>query len=264
MSSYFENKTIWLIGASDGIGAALTKQLLGSNATIVLSARNESKLNALAALSKKATIHVLPLDLSQPNSYKLACKLVLEKYQNIDLLILCAGMAHKSKVIDTDEKVDDQVMQVNYTSLVQITKAILPSMLLKKRGHIVVISSILGEIGLPLVATYAASKHALNGYFNSLRYEVESANITVSIISPGFINTDITKKSLKGDGSTYNENSEAQTKGMNADKCAKEIKNKIAKQRQMAYVGGIETNMPKIARLMPSIFQFLMKKLHKI
>lgn len=262
MNAFWKDKVVWLVGASDGIGAALAQLLSQEACELIISARSEDKLQALKA--DKSNVRCIALDLSDSDSYWLASEQVNKAYGKVDILINCAGIAHKSRVAETSEKVDRQIMEVNFMGIVQLTKLVLPNMIARNAGQIVTISSILGEIGLPFVATYAASKHALNGYFNSLRYEVEAHDIDITIISPGFIKTDITKKSLKGDGSTYNENSDAQSKGMDAGKCAAGIKRSIEKKKQFAYVGGVETNMPKAARWLPGIFQTLMKKMHKI
>ena len=131
-------------------------------------------------------------------------------------------------------------------------------------GTIAVTSSILGKIGLPLVSTYCASKQAINGYYESLRYEVEKYNINISIISPGFISTDITKNSLTASGEIFNKDSVAQEKGMNADLCAQKIVQAIKKGKKRKYIGGLETFMPAFSFYFPNIFYFLMKKMHKI
>lgn len=266
MLNYFKQKTIVITGATSGIGAALVSHLALIDCTIIVIARNEGKIaNILNNYgNKKAQLDSVVLDFSKKNDYQKVANEILQKHQKVDILINNAGIAQKSLVHETTEQVERQLLEVNYFSNILLTKAFLPHFIERKAGHIIGISSILGEIGLPLVGPYCASKHAVNGYYNSMRYDLEKFGIDVSTISPGFIRTEITKKSLKGDGEVHAKDSLAQEKGMDASVCAKKILQKIAKRKRMAYVGGIEILMPKFARLFPRLFHYLMKKMHKI
>ena len=260
------NKTVWVIGASSGIGKGLVKQLATENCNIILSARREEKLIDICTkynLNSDRSL-VLALDISKSEEFTKQIQIVLQKFKTIDILILNAGIAHKSFAEETIEEVDRKVMEVNFMGNVLLTKQIIPIMKNQNAGTIAVTSSILGKIGLPLVSTYCASKQALNGYFESLRYEVEKYNINISILSPGFIKTDITKNSLTANGEVFNKDSIAQEKGMNSELCAKKMITAIKKGKRHQYIGGIETFMPAFAFYFPKIFYFLMKKMHKI
>ena len=266
MNPFYKEKTIIVTGASSGIGAQMSIQLLQAGANVILCARSEDKMKKLVE-----TLHVssekymiLPVDLSTKVDFTNLVKTILSKFPKVDILINNAGIAQKSLAQETSEEVERRVMEVNYFANINFTKALLPHFIANKGGQIVGISSILGEIGLPFVAPYCASKHALNGYYNGLRYDIEKHNIQVSIVSPGFIKTEITKKSLTGDGKVHQQDSLAQEKGMDASVCAKRILNKVAKKKRQSYVGGLELLMPKFALLFPRIFHFLMKKMHKI
>lgn len=266
MNPYFTNKTIVVTGASTGIGAEIIKQLAKFHINLVLCARSE---NIMKSLCNELSIPeerylIIPVDFSVQNDFSIIVQNILKKFPKIDILINNAGIAQKSLVQETSEAVERRIMEVNYFANIQFTKAILPHFIENKQGHVVGISSILGEIGLPFVAPYCASKHALNGYYEGLRYDVEKLGITVSVISPGFIKTEITKKSLTGEGGVHQQDSLAQEKGMNAGICAEKILEKIAKKKSKAYVGGLEVLMPKFAAVFPNIFHFLMRKLHKI
>jgi len=266
MALSFKNKVVWVTGASSGIGEILVRHLAQKGARIILSARREEVMQAIATnlnLPEKSYL-ILPLDLEQPNAIENAVQKAVQLFGGVDVLINNAGIAHKSLVEETQEIVDRSVMEVNFFAPVKLTKTLLPVMKKQGGGMVVAISSILGEIGLPLVATYAASKHAVNGYFNSLRYEVENYNIKVCLIEPGFIKTDITKKSLTGSGEVFNQDSQAQEKGMDASKCALKILRAIEKEKRFAYVGGLETKMPLFELYFPRLFYWLMKKMHKI
>lgn len=264
MSSYYNNKVVVVTGASSGIGEQIVRQLLAQNAKVVLLARSQEKMQQIVSEYPNNNTLIIPSDFAlQPNFVSIAQQ-IIKYFGKIDVLINNAGIAQKSFVQETTEEVERKVMEVNYFATINFTKALLPYFIEQKQGQIAVVSSILGEIGLPLVAPYCASKHAINGYFNSLRYDIEKYNIKVHILSPGFIKTDITKKSLTGSGKVHNKDSVAQEKGMDAAKCAKGILNCIKNVKRQAYLGGVEVFMPKFARAFPKLFHLLMKKMHKL
>lgn len=266
LKKFFEHKTIIITGASSGIGLEMVKILASYETNLVLCARKEALMKTVVDLLHipEERYLIIKADFAAQPDFQQITKEILAKFPTIDILINNAGIAQKSMVQETDELVERRVMEVNYFANINFTKAVLPHFIERQKGHIVGISSILGEIGLPKVAPYCASKHALNGYYNSLRYDVEKHHINVSIVSPGFIQTEITKKSLTGNGAIHNQDSVAQEKGMNAAACAKGILNNIAKEKRQSYVGGLETLMPKFAFFFPKIFHILMKKMHKI
>lgn len=261
-----KNKTVWVIGASSGIGKGLVKYLSKENCKIILSARRETQLQEIKQeynLTDNNAM-VLALDISQSETFDDKIKQAQIFSKNIDVIILNAGIAHKSFAEETTEEVDRRIMEVNFMGNILFTKKIIPIMKQQASGTIAVTSSILGKIGLPLVSTYCASKQAVSGYYESLRYEVEKYNINVTVISPGFIKTDITKNSLTGTGETFNQNSVAQEKGMDAELCAKKMITAIKKGKRHQYIGGLEVFMPTFSFYFPRIFYFLMKKMHKI
>lgn len=266
MSNYYENKVVWVTGASSGIGAEMVKKLATQNAKIILSARRKSKLEELAqSLNiEKENYLVLPLDLAKPETFDQAVNEVVENFGKIDILINNAGLAYKAFGEKTLEEVDRQIMEVNYFGPMLLTKKALPFLKKNKNSQVVLVSSILGDFGLPLVSAYAAAKHALHGYFDSLRYEVEKYNMYITLVTPGFINTEITFNSLTESGESYNQNSDAQAKGMDAGKCAQKILKAVSKQKRFYRVGGIEIYMPLFEFFFPKIFYIIMKKLHKL
>ena len=266
MSNYYQDKTVIVTGASSGIGEQLVRILAQKGASIVLCARSEDKMKEIVqsiALPEEKYL-ILAADFSKQPNFASSVNQIIHKFGQIDILINNAGIAQKSLVQETLEVVERKVMEVNYFAAVNFSKAVLPHFIEKKRGHIVAISSILGEIGLPFVAPYCASKHALNGYFESMSYDVEKLGIQVSVVSPGFIKTDITKKSLTGSGAEYAENSVAQEKGMDPHLCAKKILKELPRKKMKSDVGGLEILMPKFAFFLPRIFRWLMRKMHKI
>lgn len=259
-------KVVWITGASDGIGAALVEAYAQKGWKIVLSARNETKLSEVAKRNQLSEDNylVLPFDLAQKfDSQELISKIII-KFLKIDVLILNAGISQKGKAETTQTSVEQTIMQVNYWSNVFLAKAVIPIMRSQGGGQIAVVSSIIGKFGSPFLSTYAASKHALKGYFESLRYEVEADNISILIVTPGFIKTDIAKKAVTESGELFNEDSKAQANGTVPGVVANKIMNAITRKKRVIYVGGLETWTPAIQFLFPDVFYWIWKKLHKL
>jgi short-subunit dehydrogenase len=154
-------------------------------------------------------------------------------------------------------------MEINFFGTINLTKAVAKIMKKQQSGKLVVVTSIMGKYGMPLYSTYAASKHALYGYFESLRQELYKDNIKVLIASPGFINTDVSTKLLREDGSAYGIKSEAQEKGMSALDCAKGIINAVKSNRDHKYVGKYEIFSVYVKHYFPALFYKLMRKMTK-
>ncbi|HEY0030191.1 MAG TPA: SDR family oxidoreductase [Bacteroidia bacterium] len=260
-----QEKIIWITGASSGIGEALAYAAVNEGAKVILSARRESELKRVAANCKTdpKNILVLPLDLEHTENIHETVQLAVSAFGKIDVLINNSGMGHRTKAVNTPTAVDRKVMEVNFFGTINLTKEVAKVMQKQKSGKLVVITSIMGKYGLPLYSTYAASKHALFGYFESLRQELYGDNIKVLIATPGFINTDVSTKLLKEDGSAYGIKSDAQEKGMSAADCAKGIINAIKNDRDHKYVGKYEIFSVYIKQYFPKMFYKLMRKMTK-
>ncbi|MBK8443383.1 MAG: SDR family NAD(P)-dependent oxidoreductase [Sphingobacteriales bacterium] len=258
------NTVVWIVGASSGIGYALAEVLLEQEqCRLIVSARRQEPLQILRQRHPER-VYMLPLDISDSAQMDTAIQQAAQAFGRIDILVNNAGIAHKSKAIDTYDAVDRHIMEVNYFGNIWLTKRVAKLMTQQGGGKIAVVSSVLGKFGLPNVSTYCASKHAIYGYYEALRYELKAANIAVQIISPGFVNTEITLNSVREDGSTFGKNSVAQEKGMSAHKFARRMVRVLKSSRQHAYIGGIETLMPRIKFFFPRLFQILMFKLHRL
>ena len=201
----FQGKSVWITGASSGIGADLARAMAQAGASLILSARNEDNLNRVARecneLADKDTARILPLDITADAAeLREHTSAALSFFGGVDILVNNAGISQASLALNTDEAVLRRLMDINFFGPVALTKSLLPFMINRRRGHIVVISSLLGKLHLEKNSSYCASKHALHGYFNTLRDEVWRENVKVSLIMPGFIKTEILKRSLGGDG----------------------------------------------------------------
>ncbi len=256
-------KTVWITGASDGIGAALVKTFAAEGYFIVLSSRRKEKLEEVAAqnnLNSENSL-IVPFDLNKKNDYNTLINNILSIVKNIDVLILNAGISQKSFAEETLEDVEYSILQTNYLSNAALAKAILPSMK-STGGQIAVVSSIIAKFGAPYLSAYSASKAALNNYFESLRYEVERYTIDILIVTPGFIKTSIDVKAIDGNGNPINQASKAQANGTPPEKVAEAIKNALKKRKKHLYIGGFETWIPRFKFLFPNLFYAIWKKLH--
>ena len=146
-----------------------------------------------------------------------AYKIATANFGRIDILINNAGISQRSLTIDTDLDVYAKIMNINYLGTAAITKSVLPEMIERGSGQLVTITSLVGKFGTPYRSGYAASKHALHGFFDCLRAEVHTAGINVLLVCPGFIQTDISRNALVGNGNSQGTMDTAQENGM--DRC---------------------------------------------
>ena len=257
----FNDKTIWITGASSGIGRALAVNLSRRGVRLILSARSAERLEGCRQACMHPDRHVvLPLDLTDPASLEEASQQALEKYGPIDILINNGGVSQRSLVVDTCLEVDRRIMEVNFFGAVALTKLVLPSMVSRKSGHIVVISSVIGKFGTPFRSSYAACKHALHGFFESLRAELWGEGIRVTMICPGFVRTNISVNALKGDGSTFGSMDAAQAAGMDPEICAEKIVRAVEAERNEVCIGGKEKLGVYLQRFVPGLFALIIRK----
>ena len=200
--SELKNKVVWITGASSGIGQALAFAMAKEGAKLVLSSRRDQELKKVAKKCASDVL-ILPLDLSNSSNFKDLTQQVLEHFGSIDVLINNGGISQRSEAAQTSLEVDRKLMEVNYFGATALTKAVLPIMQQQKSGHLVAISSLSGKFGFFLRSAYSASKFALVGFYESLRLEEEKNNIKVSLVFPGFVQTNISQNALSGDGQKH-------------------------------------------------------------
>lgn len=258
----FKDKVIWITGASSGIGEALTYALNRRGARLILSSRRKKELERVKSNCPGdiSHVHILTLDLEASDILQQKAETALKIYGHIDYLFNNGGISQRSEAADTQMSVLRKVMEINFFGTAALTKAVLPSMIERKSGHIVVTSSVMGKFGTRLRSSYAASKHALHGYFDSLRQEVHEHGINVTLVCPGFIKTDITLNMLEGDGSRHAKMGEGQKNGMPADLFVEKLLPKIEKEKQEIYIGGKEVLGVYLKRYVPTIFYKILSK----
>ncbi|GAB4493416.1 MAG: SDR family NAD(P)-dependent oxidoreductase [Saprospiraceae bacterium] len=263
MSDYFKNKRVWLTGASSGIGEALAYAFAEAGAHLIISARNEQELNRVAAECANlgaASVLVQPLDLAQHDAIPGIVEKVIRQVGKVDILLNNGGISQRSLVKDTSLEVVKNLMNVNFFGTVALTKALLPNMLTHQLGHIVTITSLTGKFGSPMRSAYAASKHALHGFFDSLRAELANTPIRVTLICPGFVRTNISINALTGDGTKQNKMDDATDKGMQPEVLAQKILRTIENGKEEVYFGGKEVLGVYIKRFFPAYFSRLIKR----
>lgn len=257
-----QGKVVWITGASSGIGEALAYALAEQGAQLVLSARRLDELERVRLACRTPDAHFsLPLDLAEAASFQAKVAAVTERLGRIDLLINNAGISQRSLARDTLLSVDKQLMEVNYLGTVALTKAVLPGMLARQAGHVVAVTSLVGKFGTPMRSSYAASKHALHGFFDSLRAELWRDGIRVSLVCPGFIRTNLTYHALKGDGSPQNKMDFAQQQGMDPAECARRILAGLGRGRDELYVAQAREMLAVyLKRFLPGVFARVVRK----
>ena len=258
-----KNKTVWITGASSGIGEALAYQFAKEGAKLVLSARRESELQRVAnatGLSEK-DILVLPMDMLEFDKFPEKVKTVVEHFGQIDFVVQNAGISQRSYVKDTKFQVYRDLFELDFFSVVAFTQALLPHFTERKSGHFVVISSIAGKIGVPLRGGYGAAKHAIIAFFDSLRAEVWQDNIRVTTICPGYILTQISVNALDATGNKHGKMDDNQAKGMTAEVFAMKALKAIKNNKKEVYIGGFyEVFGVYLKRFLPSLVYRMVRK----
>lgn len=253
------NRRVWITGASSGIGEALAYELSRRGARLVLSSRRQEALEEVRDHCARSGDHfVQTLDLAKPESLQHAAEVVRTEAGPIDVLVNNGGISQRGTAVETEMAVVRRILEVNFFGAVQLTKAVLPSMLKRQEGHIVVVSSLVGRFGTPMRSSYAASKHALHGWFDSLRAEVHDDGIGVTLACPGFVKTKVSSNALYPDGTPLGEG--AKEKGIPPAKCATAIADAIVRERAEFTVGGWETLAVYLKRFVPGIFRRMIRQ----
>ncbi|MEP2772476.1 MAG: SDR family oxidoreductase [Fulvivirga sp.] len=257
----FKKKVVWITGASSGIGEALAYELSHKGAKLIISARREAELlRVKESCTNPNEVAVLPIDLAFTDTLKLAVESAILIYGHIDILVNNGGISQRSLASETSLEVDKKLMDVNYFGSIGLTKALIPHFLERKSGQFVTVTSLVGKFGTPYRSGYAASKHALHGFFDALRAELWSNGIIVTMICPGFIKTNVSINALTEKGEKLNQMDEAQAKGMSAAKCARKIARAIRRQKREVYIGGKEVYGVYLKRFFPALFARILRK----
>jgi len=267
----FKDKVVWITGASSGIGEALCYQFSNLGADLIMSARREDKLIEVNRKLPRnpGSAKILPIDLEKLEELPKKTNTALSFYGKIDYLINNAGLSVKDFAMNTNLSIDQKLMNINYFGPMVLTKTLLPHFLERNQGHLVVTSSLSGKYGVPKIASYAASKHALHGFFETLRSEIAGKNIPITIIIPGIIKTAITAHALTGSGEPFGKIERTFQTAYPVEKAAKKIIRAVLREKEEAFVGGTEGFTLYLNRLSPWLLRRFIrnhpiKKLRKL
>jgi len=256
----FDGKVCWITGASSGIGEALALALNARGATLILSARNEGHLGRVKeACAAPEKVHIVPVDLEQTASLPAIAESAWHIHGRIDYAFLNAGLAVRDMTVNITPEVLRKVIDTNFMGAAVIARTLLPHMLARKSGTFVVTSSLSGKYGIPKLSAYAASKHALHGFFGSLRAEYAKDGIVVTMVIPGLIRTGISEHALTGSGGAYGKMMTSIAAGMMPDECARQILRGVLKRKNEVIVGRSEQFTLLINRLFPDLMAWIIR-----
>jgi len=230
-----KDKVIVITGASAGIGAALALALAGRGARLMLAARDGTKLEQVAEACRKLGARAVASvsDLARPADCQTLIECTLREFGGIDVLVNNAGITMWSRFDAlSDLSMFEQLMKVNYLGAVYVTKHALPA-LKASRGLIVAVASVAGFTGVPERTGYAASKHAMVGFFESLRIELEGTGVDVSIVAPDFVVSEVHKRAIGPDGKPLGVSPMQTTRIMTAEDCAARIAGAIEQRKRL-------------------------------
>jgi dehydrogenase/reductase SDR family protein 7B len=251
---------VLITGASSGIGEGLIREWAKQGThDFVIAARTVSKLVEIQKQYPSVSIEVLELDLGHAASIEAAARSLLAK-GGVDIVVHNAGISQRALVKDTSLDVDRSLMEVNYFGTVHLTKLLLPSMVARRSGQFVVVTSLAGKFGTPMRSGYAASKHALHGFFDSFRAETYDSGIRVTMVCPGFVKTNLSFVALTGDGSKQGKMDDVQGAGMLPDVFARKMIAAIEAEKEEVYIGGKEVLGVYLKRFFPTFFSRLIRR----
>ncbi len=258
----FCDRIVWITGASSGIGAAAAVEFARAGARLVLSSRRPAELEAVRQRCARPQDHwVLPLDLGRSETFPAAVAAVQARCGHIDVLVNNAGVSQRALALDATPEVERALMEVDYFGPVALAKAVLPGMQARRSGCVVVISSVMGYLGTPGRSTYAAAKHALHGYFDSLRAEVWRDGITVTLVCPGYVRTAVSENALGPRGERNGPERATPDRGIPVERCARVIVRAVARRREEVYVGGWEVAGIYLKRFAPWLLSRLVRRM---
>ena len=258
-----QQKVVWITGASSGLGKALAQECALRGARLVLMARRFDELENVRNGLLNADQHVsIAADITNENQVRQAYVQVLEKFGRIDWLINNAGLSQRALIKDTTMQTERTIMEIDYFSQVFLTKTVLPTFIKQKSGRIAYVSSVAGLLGTQYRASYSAAKAAIHMWANSLRAEVAENGIGVSVIFPGFIQTNVSLNALDGAGQPQGHQDDAIANGLAPNVFAKQVVNALLAQKEYIVVAGKKEKLGvMVSRLSPKLLYKMIRKI---
>ena len=259
--SAFAGSTVVVTGAAGGLGRAIALRFAAAGARIAALDRDEAALAELAAHCEAAGIDCLavPCDVTDARACAAAIAAAAERFGRIDVLVNNAGLSHRSGLAQTAPAVIRKVVEVNFFGAVHCTQAALPH-LLASRGLIVVISSVAGFAPLIARTGYAASKHALHGFFDSLRSELAPEGVGVTLVCPSFVDTGIERHALGADGGPARHARTVTGERATPEAVADQVYLAASKRQRLLLVGRTARLAWWVSRIAPAMYERMMAK----
>jgi dehydrogenase/reductase SDR family protein 7B len=259
----YKGKTVWITGASSGIGAELARQFAMEGAKVIISSHEAEELSGVKKQleSISTDIHEVVFNLGNPEEVQATANKVLKDFGRVDVLMNNGGISTRALATETSLEIDRRIMEIDYFSGVILTKALLPAMIKNGYGHIGVTSSISGKFGFPLRSSYAAAKHALFGFYKSVWAENNQKGIRVTVFSPGRVQTNISLHALEKDGKEHGKMDPGQAKGITPEKCAQKMIRAMKRNRKDVLIGGSELVMVWIHKYCKPLYYTLLNKI---
>jgi short-subunit dehydrogenase len=242
----------WITGASDGIGRALAFAAVSAGAKVVLTARREERLAGIVRELGEDRAASLPADVTTADPDVLTTQ-AEAIFGPVSVFVANAGVTQRATALDTRIHVVREIMELNFFAPVALTGAVAPRMVQRGRGSLVYVSSLAGHVGTPLRSTYSASKHALQGWTESLRAELAGTGVRVTVVAPGYIQTNISLNARSGDGSAYGRMGHGNRNGLSAEVCAVRMLRAIQAGQDEVFIGGREVWAVYLHRLWPGL-----------
>ena len=256
--------SVWITGASSGIGEACAYRYAEEGARLVLTSSSVNRLEPVAARCRElgaTEVSILPYDLTCLDGIEALTDKAWDAMKGIDIVMLNAGISQRTNVEDTSMEMVRKIMEINYFAPVAIAKCLLPKMVGRGYGKIAVTTSIAGRFGFPLRCGYSSSKFALYGFFETLQAEYYEKGIRVPLVCAGRVQTNISRYALDKGGKPHGVMDPGQAGGMTAEAAARVITRAIAKEKKEVLVGRKELLMVYIKRFFPGLCATLARKI---
>ena len=260
----FENKTVWITGASSGIGEATAYRFAQEGARVIVTALEADLLEKVVEHCKAQgapDAAAFPFDLSDSDGLDALADKAWNLFGGIDILYNNAGISQRGTTVETEMHVIRKVMDIDYFAPVILTKNILPRMIAQGGGQLVVTTSIAGRFGFPLRCAYSSAKHALYGFFETVQAETYDQNIRVTIVCPGRVQTNISKYALEKDGRQHGKMDAGQAGGVTPQQAADKIVRAVYRRKREVLVGRYELLMAYIKQFFPGLAARLARKI---
>ncbi len=249
----FKDKVIWITGASSGIGAALAREWAGRGAHLVLSGRDETRLAEVAAECGETLI--LPFDVRDDAALVDATAKAIAWKGGVDFAVANAGVSQRSRALKTDMQVYREIIDIDLTAQIAFAQSLIGHMAERGSGGLAFISSIAGKVGVPMRTAYCAAKFGLAGYADALRGELSQNGVSVHVIYPGSIATDVSRNALTGSGEKRGRSDKVIDEGIKPEDAAKTMVDAITLgQREIIVAEGMEEAMGEMRRTPDQLF----------